>query len=154
VRSVEEHLGVVLNGVHPLTELDLTLLDAQGCVLAEDVVAQAPLPAFDNAAVDGYAVRLSDVASAGPGRSVTLPVVGDIGPGSTSAYSVQSGFTVRMAAGAPLPAGAEAVVPMGWTDAGIAQVRIDRAPQSGESIRRAGFVARVRTSRSARSSCK
>jgi molybdopterin molybdotransferase len=51
---------------------------------------------------------------------------------------VQNGFTVRMAAGAPLPAGAEAVIPVGWTDGGVAHVRIDRAPQTGESIRRAG----------------
>ncbi|MFL6238656.1 MAG: gephyrin-like molybdotransferase Glp [Actinomycetes bacterium] len=138
MRTVDEQLAVVLDGVHPLTELDLTLLDAQGCVLAEDVVAESPLPPFDNAAADGYAVRLEDVASASPARPVTLPVVGDVGPGSTSAYSVQSGFTVRMAAGAPLPAGAEAVVPVGTTDGGIAQVRIDRAPQPGESIRRAG----------------
>src|SRR3954470_5856821 len=138
VRTVEEHLSVVLDGVHPLTELDLTLLDAQGCVLAEDVVADSPLPALDNAAVDGYAVRLADVASASPTRPVTLPVVGDVGTGSTSAYSVQSGFTVRMSAGAPLPAGADAVVPLSATDGGIANVRIDRAPQAGEAIRRAG----------------
>lgn len=138
MRSVDEHLAAVLDGVHPLTELDLTLLDAQGCVLAEDIVAEAPLPPFDNAAVDGYAVRLADVAAASSGSPVTLPVVGDVGPGSTSAYSVQSGFSVRMAAGAPLPAGAEAVVPVGWTDGGIAQVRIDRAPNAGESVRRAG----------------
>ena len=138
VRTVDEHLAVVLDGVRPLTELDVTLLDAHGCVLAEDVVAQSPLPAYDNASLDGYAVRLSDVAGAAPSRPVTLPVVGDIGPGSTSAYSVQAGFTVRMSAGAPLPAGAEAVVPVGWTDGGIAQVRIDRAPQQGDAIRRAG----------------
>jgi molybdopterin molybdotransferase len=138
VRTVDEHLAVVLDGVHPLGELDLTLLDAQGCVLAEDIVAEAPLPPFDNAAVDGYAVRLADLSAIAPGRPVTLPVVGDVGPGSTSAYSVQSGFTVRMAAGAPLPAGAEAVVPLSGTDGGIAQVRIDRAPQAGEAIRRAG----------------
>lgn len=128
----------MLGGVHPLTELDLTLLDAQGCVLAEDVVAQSALPSFDNAAVDGYALRLADVANASPSQPVTLPVVGDVGPGSMSAYSVQSGFTVRMAAGAPLPAGTEAVVPVGWTDGGIAHVRVDRAPQAGESIRRSG----------------
>ena len=138
MRSVDEHLAAILDGVHPLTELDLTLLDAQGCVLAEDVVAPSPLPPFDNAAVDGYAVRLADAADASASRPITLPVVGDVGAGSTSAYSVQSGFTVRMAAGAPVPAGAEAVVPLGWTDGGIAHVRIDRAPQSGESIRRAG----------------
>jgi molybdopterin molybdotransferase len=138
MRTVDEHLAVILDGVRPLGEIDLTLLDAQGCVLAEDVVAQAPLPTQDNAVADGYAVRLEDVVNASPSRPVTLPVVGDVNPGSTSAYSVQSGFTVRMAAGAPLPAGAEAVVPVGWTDGGLAHVRIDRAPQAGESIRRAG----------------
>jgi molybdopterin molybdotransferase len=51
---------------------------------------------------------------------------------------VQAGFTVRIAAGAPIPAGAEAVVPMSWTDGGLAQVRIDRAPRAGEAIRHTG----------------
>ena len=138
MRTVDEHLAAVLEIVRPLGELDLTLLDAQGCVLAEDVIAQAAVPPHDNAVVDGYAVRLEDVANAGPGRPVLLPVVGDVGSTSTSAYSVQSGFTVRLAAGAPVPAGTEAVIPIAWTDGGIAQVRIDRVPRPGEAIRRAG----------------
>ena len=138
MRTVDEHLAAVLDVVRPLTDLDLTLLDAQGCVLAEDVVAQQGVPPLDNAATDGYAVRLDDVAGAAPGNPVTLPVVGDVSAGSTSAYSVQSGFTVRLAAGAPVPAGTEAVIPIAWTDGGLAQVRIDRAPRAGESIRRAG----------------
>jgi molybdopterin molybdotransferase len=96
------------------------------------------VPPVDNASVDGYAVRLSDVATASPSTPATLPVVGDVGAGSTSAYSVQAGFTVRVGAGAPVPAGTEAVVPLGWTDSGLAQVRIDRTPRPGESIRRAG----------------
>jgi molybdopterin molybdotransferase len=138
MRTVDEHLAAVLEIVRPLTELDLTLLDAQGCVLAEDIVAQLPVPPQDNAIVDGYAVRLDDVVTASAGHPVTLPVVGDVGSASTSAYSVQSGFSVRLAAGAPVPSGTEAVIPIAWTDGGLAQVRVDRAPRPGESIRRSG----------------
>jgi molybdopterin molybdotransferase len=137
VRTVDEHLQAVLDVVHPLADLDLTLSESHGCVLAEDVVSSAPLPAFDTAAVDGYAVRLGDLASGG-GGPVVIPVVGDVAPGSSGAYSVQSGFSVRVAAGAPVPAGADAVVPLAWTDGGIAQVVIQRAPSPGDGIRRSG----------------
>jgi len=138
VRTVDEHLAAVLEVIQPLSELDLTLLEAQACVLSEDVVAEVPLPPFDTAATSGYAVRLEDVAAAGSGRPVTLPVVGDVGAASTSAYSVQSGFSVRLATGAPVPAGTEAVVPLSWTDGGVAQVRIDRAPRAGEGVLHTG----------------
>jgi len=138
VRTVDEHLASILDVVAPLGELELTLSESHGCVLAEDVVAEAPLPTFDAAAADGYAVRVDDVASIANTGPVTLPVVGDVAPGSTGVYSVQSGFTVRVQGGAPVPAGTDAIVPMGWTDGGLANVRIDRAPTAGYGIKHAG----------------
>jgi molybdopterin molybdotransferase len=136
--SVDGQLDAILDVVRPLPELDLTLLDAHGCVLAEDIIATAPLPGFDNSAMDGYAVRASDLASATEAEPVVLPVVGDIAAGSRGTYTVQPGLCVRIMTGAPLPAGADAVVPVEWTDAGIAQVSIRRAPPVGHAVRRAG----------------
>jgi molybdopterin molybdotransferase len=88
--------------------------------------------------MDGYAVRLADVASATESAPVKLPVVGDIAAGSQSAYSVQPGLSTRIMTGAPIPAGAEAVVPIEWTDQGIASVTIRQAPKPGENVRRQG----------------
>jgi molybdopterin molybdotransferase len=136
--SVDSHLEAVLTVVAPLPELDLTLLDAHGCVLAEDIVAEAPLPGFDNAAMDGYAVRAADLATASETAPVVLPVVGDVAAGSRGSYSVQQGLAVRIMTGAPVPPGADAVVPVEWTDAGLAQVAVRRGPAVGNAIRRAG----------------
>ncbi|MDQ1695959.1 MAG: molybdopterin molybdotransferase [Frankiaceae bacterium] len=143
--GVEEHLGHILDAVSPLSALDLTLQDAHGCVLAEDITSAFPLPPFDNSAMDGYAVRSSDVAGATEATPVTLPVVGDIAAGSTGVYTVQAGLCVRIMTGAPLPAGADAVVPLEWTDGGVAQVVIRRAAPAGNSIRRLGEDAPLGT---------
>jgi molybdopterin molybdotransferase len=138
VKTVDEHLASVLADMHPLASLELTLLDAHGCVLAEDVTAPYPLPPFDNSAMDGYAVRAADVASATESTPVTLPVVGDVAAGSSTPYSVQPGLCVRIMTGAALPPGADAVVPQEWTDQGLAQVSIRAAATTGQHVRRAG----------------
>ena len=134
MRSVDEHLGEILRVVTPLSPLEVGLLDAHGCVLAEDVVAGAAVPPHDTASLDGYAVRTSDVTAA----PVALPVVGDVLAGTASPLSVQPGLSVRIASGALLPQGADAVVPGSWTDGGLAQVRIDRPVPAGFGITRAG----------------
>ncbi|HYJ77871.1 MAG TPA: gephyrin-like molybdotransferase Glp [Actinomycetes bacterium] len=138
LKSVDQHLADVLSGIRPIAPLDLQLLDAHGCILAESVVADVDLPRFDNSSVDGYAVRLADVAKASPSTPAQLPVVGDIAAGSRPTYTVQPGMSVRIMTGAPVPPGAEAVVPLEWTDGGIATVTITRAPQAGNSVRRQG----------------
>ncbi|MCW2620720.1 MAG: molybdopterin molybdochelatase [Frankiales bacterium] len=131
---VDAHLARVLDLVHPLSALDLGLLDAHGCILDEDVVADYPLPGFDNSAMDGYAVRVADLAEV----PVVLPVVADLAAGPASSVRVQPGLCVRIMTGAQLPDGADAVVPVEWTDGGTAQVRIDRTPRLHQHIRRAG----------------
>jgi molybdopterin molybdotransferase len=136
--SVDEHLAEILGKVDVIAPLDLQLLDAHGCILAEPVTANLDLPPFDNSSMDGYAVRVADVAQASESSPARLPVVGDIAAGSQSAYTVQPGLTVRIMTGAPLPPGADAVVPLEWTDRGIAGVTITQAPQLGSYIRRRG----------------
>ena len=134
MRTVDEHLTEVLSVVGPLAPLEMGLLDAHGCVLAEDVRSAGSLPSFDNASMDGYAVRVADLEH----LPATLPVTGDVAAGPASPLRVQPGLCVRIMTGAVLPAGADAVVPVEWTDGGIAQVRIDRRPDLGAHIRRVG----------------
>jgi molybdopterin molybdotransferase len=134
MKTVAEQLASILSVVQTLHPLELGLMDAHGCVLAEDVVAPAPLPGFDNSAMDGYAVRVADLETV----PVTLPVVGDIAAGPASPLRVQPGLCVRIMTGAMMPAGADAVVPLEWTDGGVANVRIDRRPDPGAYVRRAG----------------
>jgi hypothetical protein len=138
VITVAEHLGRVLSVVEPLSPLQLGLMDAHGCVLTEDVVAPAPLPAFDNSSMDGYAVRAADLAGATEASPVVLPVTGDVAAGPASPLRVQPGVCVRIMTGAMLPAGADAVVPVEWTDGGVASVVVRRVPDVGAHVRRAG----------------
>ncbi|QFG21587.1 gephyrin-like molybdotransferase Glp [Actinomadura sp. WMMB 499] len=138
MRTVDEHLNDILGSVPVLPPLDLALLEAQGTVLAEPVSAPVPLPPFDNSAMDGYAVVASDVAGATETDPVTLPVVGDVVAGDPAVSALRPGLTARIMTGAPMPAGADAVIPVEWTDAGTARVRITRPAPSGHYIRRAG----------------
>ena len=71
MKSVDQHLEDVLSGIEAIAPLDLQLLDAHGCILSETVAAEHDLPAFDNSSMDGYAVRVSDVASARNCAAVT-----------------------------------------------------------------------------------
>ncbi|AXE78432.1 gephyrin-like molybdotransferase Glp [Streptomyces atratus] len=119
--SVDEHLADILGAVRPLEPIELQLHDAQGCVLVEDVIVQIALPPFDNSSMDGYAVRVADVEGADEEFPAVLTVIGDIAAGSDGLpgdRSVGPGEAARIMTGAPLPAGAEAVIPVEWTDGG------------------------------------
>jgi molybdopterin molybdotransferase len=133
-----EYLGSVLRRLRPLPALDLDLTQAYGNVLADDVIAPGPLPAFDHAAVDGYAVRSEDITAAERGRPVRLNVVGDLAASSWRPVRLNPGTCFSVASGAPLPAAADAVVPLGWTDQGMASVEVHQAVRRGHGIRRAG----------------
>jgi molybdopterin molybdotransferase len=136
--TVEEHLERVLGGVHPATPVPQPLLDCLGLVCAEDVVATIALPSFDNSAMDGYAVRQADVATAAAGEPVILPVVGEIGAGQATVRRIEPGTVAKIMTGAPIPEGADAVVPYEWTDRGVAAVRVEQAPEPGQHVRSAG----------------
>ncbi|MFJ8448243.1 gephyrin-like molybdotransferase Glp [[Kitasatospora] papulosa] len=126
--SVDEHLEDILAAVKPLEPIELHLPDAQGCVLVEDVVVQVALPPFDNSSMDGYAVRISDVEGASEEFPAVLTVIGDVAAGDgglPDGRSVGPGEAARIMTGAPLPAGAEAVVPVEWTDGGTGAGRAE-----------------------------
>lgn len=131
-----DYLGSVLRRLQPLPPLDLDVTQAYGNVLAEDVTAVQDAPAFDLAAVDGYAVRNSDLAPvAGP---VRLSVVGDLTATSWRPARLVPGSCFSVAAGARLPVGTDVVVPVEWTDQGLAEVEVHRIPRRGHGVRRAG----------------
>src|SRR5207248_74912 len=115
----------------------VAISEAQGLLCAEEVVAERALPGFDQAAVDGYAVRSVDVRTAAQ-EPVRLPVVGEIPAGSRQPRRLQPGQAVRVATGAPLPTLADAVVPVGYTDGHQAKVTINRPVPSAAYVRRTG----------------
>jgi molybdopterin molybdotransferase len=109
--SVEEALAEILSHIRPLEPELVPILDAQGRVLAEEIVSDIAVPPFDNSAMDGYAVRSADVAQAAPESPVRLAVVDSVAAGSVAGAGVAPGTAIRIMTGAPLPEGADAVVP-------------------------------------------
>jgi len=135
---VGDYQAAIAGVIRALAPASLPLAEAEGCVLAEDVTAGVALPSFDNSAMDGYAVRAADVASATERSPVTLPVNGEVTAGDTGAYALVPGTAIRITTGARLPSGADAVVPVEWTDAGTVRVVISAAAAAGHAIRLAG----------------
>lgn len=121
VWSVAEHLDDVLSKIAPLDPIELQLLDAQGCVLVEDITVPVALPPFDNSSMDGYAVRAADTTAADRDAPVSLTVIGDIAAGHGELPAVGPGQAARIMTGAPVPPGADAVVPVEWTDGGAGE---------------------------------
>lgn len=138
MRSVAEYRAALLAGVSALPPIELPLADAHLCVLAADVTAPWPLPSFDNSSMDGYAVLADDVANASADAPVTLTVIDDVPAGFRATEVVTKGTAIRIMTGAPLPAGADCVVPVERTDAGTETVTITEGADRGAYIRRAG----------------
>src|SRR5215218_6950065 len=138
VRAVERHLDEILGAMPEPEPIELAVLDAQGLLCAEEVVSQRALPAFDQAALDGYAARADDVAGATLEAPVELSVVGESVAGESAPSSIGPGLALKVAAGAMLPAGADVVVPAVWTDQGPVCVAVQAAPPPGAYVRRTG----------------
>jgi molybdopterin molybdotransferase len=136
--TVEAYQAAILSAITPLASTSLELSAAEGCVLAEDVTAAVALPSFDNSSMDGYAVHAADVAGASQESPAALPVTGEIAAGDIGAYRLAPGTAIRIMTGAQLPAGADAVVPVEWTDGGTAQVAIHHPAEQGSAVRYAG----------------
>ena len=138
MRSVDEQLERVLASAVKPAPVRVAISEAHGLRCAEEVVTARPLPGFDQAAIDGYAVRSVDLAGATEMEPVTLPVVGEIPAGSRQPLRLQPRQAVRVAAGAPLPTLADAVVPVGYTDAGSARLTVHQGVPSAAFVRRIG----------------
>ncbi|MGL5850532.1 MAG: molybdopterin molybdotransferase MoeA, partial [Phycicoccus sp.] len=143
LRSVAEHRAAVLGLVAPLAAEPVRVGRALGRVLAADVVAAVDLPGTDNSAMDGYAVQAMDLAGASDEHPVALPVDGDVAAGDTAWHVLAPGRALRIMTGAPLPEGADAVVPVERTDGGAARVVARLAPEVGRHVRRRGEDVRA-----------
>lgn len=120
MRSVEEHLAGILASVRSLPAHPCATSDAAGLTLHDDVHAAIDIPAFDNSAMDGFAVRFDDVSRATATQPVDLRVIGDLPAGSADDPPIQPGEGVRIMTGAPLPTDADTVVPFESTRGGLA----------------------------------
>jgi molybdopterin molybdotransferase len=135
-RSVDDHRAAVTALLPEMPIEHRPVADCLGLVLAEDVTALVALPPFDNSAMDGYAVRAADVAGARAASPVSLPVPEDIPAGRTDIVALQPGTAHRIMTGAPLPPGADAVVQVELTDAGMPVVAVREAVEAGTHVRR------------------
>ncbi len=135
LKPLDEALAELLGHATPLTGVDtVTTFDADGRVLAQDCISALHVPPQDNSSMDGYAVRCADVAAAG----ALLPVSQRIAAGSAG-EPLQPGTAARIFTGAPVPAGADAILMQEDCEAqGDGRVRINAVPQPGQWIRRAG----------------
>jgi len=145
--SVDEARERILASVTPLAPVSTGLADAHGLVTAEDVTSQVDVPGFDNSAFDGYALRAADVDGARADAGVSLQVVGEVAAGSAGGVHLEAGTAARIMTGAPIPPGADAVLPFEDTDGvhwsqkpgtGDGHVQVLESADIGENIRRRG----------------
>jgi molybdopterin molybdotransferase len=140
---VSEARERILSAIQPLAPIELPLQEAIGCVVAADTVAQGHLPEFSSSAMDGYAVRSHDVAGASEDEPVTLRVVGLARIGRRPEATVGGGEAIRIDTGAPVPAGADCVVPIEFTEAAGDRVRVRQPFAEGRNVRPAGEDVRA-----------
>lgn len=138
--TIDAHLRRILEAASPLPTQQTVLADALGAVLAADVHSRWPVPLFDNSAMDGYAVRTADAH-----EGATLRVVADVPAGSADDPPLGASEAARIMTGAPVPSGADAIVPLEHTDLGIAvraqapeTITVLTTPDAGAHIRRRG----------------
>lgn len=141
MRSVEEQQARVTAAAVAPRPVRVPIAEAQGLMCAEEVVTEHAMPGFDQAAIDGYAVRSVDVSTAGGQNGdaeIVLPVMGVIEAGTRTPSRLQPKQAARIQTGAPMPTLADAVLPLRWTDGGGTRVRILRGVRSGAYVRRTG----------------
>ena len=144
--SVEDALARILSFFHALEAEDKPILDALGQHLAEDAISQLDIPPLNNSAMDGYAVFAGSVKGAGEGSPVVLRVIGKVAAGELPTNEVSPGTAVRIMTGAPVPKGADAIVPFEDTDevarrdgsGDMSEIGINAEVEGGAYIRPAG----------------
>lgn len=137
--DVAEAVAAVMDALGRVREVeDVPLLDALDRVLAEDAVAPLTLPPWDNAGMDGYAVRAEEVRGARADAPVALPVVATVAAGGEPPPALCAGEAMRIMTGAPLPRGADTVIRVEDTDAGETRVLVRDARDAGRNVRPRG----------------
>ncbi|HLH77391.1 MAG TPA: gephyrin-like molybdotransferase Glp [Candidatus Binataceae bacterium] len=136
--SVDEALKIVLDSVAPLAVERVPLLDARDRILAEQIYSNRDIPGFDNSAMDGFAVRAADLAGASERTPKALRITETIAAGAMPTTAVTVGSAARIMTGAPIPPGADAIVPVERTRVAGAVVQFLAAPEVGEFVRPQG----------------
>ncbi|HEV3110736.1 MAG TPA: gephyrin-like molybdotransferase Glp [Candidatus Binataceae bacterium] len=136
--SADEALAQVLGSVARLGVERIPLRHALGRILAEEIRSTRDMPGFDNSAMDGYAVRAADVAGAGERTPKRLKVMETVAAGSMPSVQVKAGEAVRIMTGAPVPQGADSIVPVERTRSSDGMVEIMAEPAPGEFVRPSG----------------
>jgi len=136
--DIEEARKIILDSIKPLEVITVPLEDSLGLVLAEDIHSDTDIPPFDNSAMDGFALRAADTEGASKNRPVVLEVKEDLPAGYVSSTAVSSGVAIKIMTGAPLPQGADAVVPVEDTSSEGGRVFIFKEAKPGANIREAG----------------
>jgi molybdopterin molybdotransferase len=135
---VEDAIARIMSSVPVLGTEDVSVSSALGRVLRESIQARYSHPAHRNSAMDGYVVHAADVGAATPEHPVILPVGGTIAAGDNAPAALPRGTAWRIMTGAPLPDGADTVIRVEDTDAGLAHVTISNARDAGRNVRPAG----------------
>jgi molybdopterin molybdotransferase len=138
VLPVAEASARILSGIEPLGIERVALPDALGRVLASPVASPLTIPAWDNSAMDGYAVRAADVAGASESNPVTLDVLETVAAGAFPTRDLSAGTATRIMTGAPVPEGADSVVRVEDTDGGSDRVTITSSRDAHRNVRRRG----------------
>jgi molybdopterin molybdotransferase len=136
--TVEEALDRILSRLAPLGAEKVPILDTLGRVMAEEISAGRDIPPLDNSGMDGYAVRWEDIRSASTDHRVQLDVIEDLPAGFVARQTVGKGQAIRIMTGAPIPEGADTVVPVEDTEMKERRVFILKSLGAGANIRRAG----------------
>lgn len=136
--SVDTYREYVIRALPRPEPMEISTSESLGLVLGADVLAPEALPAFANSGMDGYAVRADDVADAAEGAPVDLRVVGEVVAGASADQAIEPGQAMRIMTGAPVPPGADTIVPVEVTSADGNRVAIHRASQRGQHIRPVG----------------
>jgi molybdopterin molybdotransferase len=136
--TVEEALDKILSHIQPLGFEKVSLLEALGRAMAEDIYGSRDIPPFDNSGMDGYALRWEDIQGASSDHPVRLEVIEDLPAGSISVKTVRNGEAIRIMTGAHIPKGTDTIVPVEETKKDGKFVLILKAVSHGRHIRRAG----------------
>jgi molybdopterin molybdotransferase len=136
--SVESHLEAILGMLPHPEPIELRVADGLGLVLAEAAICATTLPAFDDSAMDGYALIAADLVTASRDEPARLAIIGEVTAGIGELPTVERGSCVRIMTGAPIPPGADAVVPVELTQDEDGAALFHLPAREGDSIRRAG----------------
>lgn len=131
---LEEAIRIVIENVKPLDTERVFIHEALGRVLAEDILSDTDKPLFDNSAMDGYAVRFEDIQNI-PAK---LRIIGEYSAGTGESLKVDSGTAVKIFTGAPIPEGADTVVPVEYTEVLDSYVIIKKGFKKGANVRKRG----------------